>query len=210
MIPVLARVWAAGWAASRGTPPPAEKPWGLYIEVGLPGHAGRHVVPHAAEAAVRAAAASATVPDTWLKVPGDPDTVGSWLPVGWSVDKEDTGHLMAAVLHVTGPEAPSGYTVSVTESGGVTRVDVAGPAGEPAARGQLAVVGDAAVFDRVGTEEAHRRRGLGTLVTRTLADRAVADGASFGVLGATDDGRALYETLGWRAYAPLVACVYRP
>ncbi|MEV4440399.1 hypothetical protein AB0K09_15520 [Streptomyces sp. NPDC049577] len=29
-------------------------------------------------------------------------------------------------------------------------------------------------------------------------------------LGASPEGRALYETLGWKTHAPLAACVYRP
>ncbi len=59
----------------------------------------------------------------------------------------------------------------------------------------MAALGEAVVVDRVVTEETHRRRGLGGFVMRTLADRAVAKGAVLGVLGATDAGRALYETL---------------
>ncbi|MGG7575234.1 GNAT family N-acetyltransferase [Streptomyces sirii] len=82
--------------------------------------------------------------------------------------------------------------------------------GESAAQGQMAALGRAAVVDRVVTQEAHRRRGLGGLVMRTLADHAVAEGATLGVLGATDEGRARYETLGRKTHAPLAACVYRP
>lgn len=74
----------------------------------------------------------------------------------------------------------------------------------------MAVLGRATVIDRVTTESAHRRRGLGAFVMRTLADHAVAEGVTLGVLGATDDGRALYETLDWKVYAPLAACIYRP
>ncbi|MDC7340105.1 GNAT family N-acetyltransferase [Streptomyces lydicus] len=65
-------------------------------------------------------------------------------------------------------------------------------------------------MDRVRTDEAHRRRGLGDFVMRTLVDSAVADGAVLGVLGATAAGRALYETLGWKKHATLAECVYRP
>ncbi|MEU9118830.1 GNAT family N-acetyltransferase [Streptomyces sp. NPDC048506] len=83
-------------------------------------------------------------------------------------------------------------------------------AGELAAQGQMAVLGDATIVDRVGTQEAHRRRGLGNFVMRALADHAVDRGATLGVLGATDAGRALYETLGWTVQAPLAACVHRP
>ncbi|WP_406482976.1 GNAT family N-acetyltransferase [Streptomyces platensis] len=210
MIPGLVRTWASGWAISRHRPTPAAKPWGLYIEVGRPDQVGRHVLPEAHELTVREAAASVAVPHTWLKVPGEPAEVAPWLPDGWVVDAEETGHLMAADLRVTRPTAPEGHTVSVETRDGVTYVQLHESAGELAAQGQMAVLGEATVIDRVITAQAHRRRGLGAFVMRTLADRAVADGATLGVLGATDEGRALYETLDWKAYAPLAACIYRP
>ncbi|MFE1772032.1 GNAT family N-acetyltransferase [Streptomyces sp. NPDC059008] len=210
MIPELVRTWAAGWAVSRATPPPSERPWGCCLDVGRPDQVARHVLPEAHEAAVRAAAASVTVPHTWLKVPMDPDGIGPWLPAGWVVDKGEAGHLMAADLTATDPVAPAGYTVSLETRAGVTYVQVHSADGELAAQGQQAVLGRAAVVDRVVTQEAHRRRGLGGLVMCTLADHAAAEGATLGVLGATDEGRALYETLGWKTHAPLAACIYRP
>jgi hypothetical protein len=45
---------------------------------------------------------------------------------------------------------------------------------------------------------------------RALADRAVAEGATLGILGATDEGRALYETLGWKRHSAPADCIYRP
>ncbi|MEU9113307.1 GNAT family N-acetyltransferase [Streptomyces sp. NPDC048483] len=208
MVPELVSTWVSGWAVSRGTPPPLEKPWGFSSEVGDPDH-GRHVLPAATEASVRRAAASVNVPHTWLKVPMEPDEVAGWLPEGWVVDKEETGHLMAVELRPTDPAPPEGYTASVETRDGVTYVQVRDAAGGPAATGQMAVLGQATVVGRVVTEEAHRRRGLGDFVMRTLADHAAAEGASLGILGATDDGRALYETLGWRRHTSLAACVCR-
>ena len=55
----------------------------------------------------------------------------------------------------------------------------------------------------VGTEA----RGSVVFVTVSAADGSVAATAN---LGGTADGRALYETLGWKAYAPLNSFVYRP
>ncbi|QDQ15682.1 GNAT family N-acetyltransferase [Streptomyces spectabilis] len=210
MVPELVRTWAAGWAVSRRTPPPVEQPWGIYLDVGTAGQVGRHVLPYATEPVVRAAAASVRVPDTWLKVPGEPEEVEPWLPEGWVVDKEECGHLMSVRLRATDPAAPDGCTVSVETRDGVTFVRVRDEAGAPAAQGQMVVLGEAAVVDRVVTDEAHRRRGLGSHVMRVLADEALARGAGLGVLGATDDGHALYRTLGWKLSAPLTACVYRP
>ncbi|WP_030671560.1 GNAT family N-acetyltransferase [Streptomyces sp. NRRL B-1347] len=210
MVPELVRTWAAGWAVSRRTPPPVELPWGIYLDVGSAGQVGRHVLPYATESVVRAAAASASVPDTWLKVPGEPAEIEPWLPEGWVVDKEECGYLMSADLRATHPAVPDGYAVSVETHDGVTFVRVHDETGAPAARGQMAVLGEATVVDRVVTEEAHRRRGLGSCVMGVLADEALARGAGLGVLGATDDGHALYETLGWKLRAPLTACIYRP
>ncbi|MFD9074990.1 GNAT family N-acetyltransferase [Streptomyces lasiicapitis] len=206
----LVRIWAAGWAVSRRTPRPAELPWGVYVEVGKPDQAGRHVLPEPSAAVVRAAAASVTAPYTWLKVPVEPLDAEPWLPEGWVVDKEECGYLMAVGLRPAEPVAPDGYTASVETDDGVTFVRVHDGAGQLAAQGQMAVLGHATVVDRVVTQEAHRRRGLGGFVMRTLTDEALARGAAIGVLGATPDGRALYETLGWHLSAPLAACVYRP
>lgn len=210
MVAELVKTWAEGWAVSRGRPLPVEHPWGLYLDVGAPGQVGRHVVSEAREEAVRAAAASVTVPYTWLKLPMEPEEAGAWLPAGWVVDKEESGYLMAADLHATHPEAPAGYTASVETRDGVTYVEMRDEKGELAAQGQMAVLGRSTVVDRVITAEAHRRRGLGNFVMRTLVDDAVGRGVDVGVLGATDDGRALYETLGWTLCTPLAACIYRP
>ncbi|GAA1878304.1 hypothetical protein GCM10009753_01800 [Streptantibioticus ferralitis] len=200
----------SGWVVSRRRPAPVEKPWGLYVEVGRPDQVGRHVLPDAVETAVRQAAASVTVPCTWLKVPMEPEETAAWLPPGWVVDMDEAGHLMAAELRATDPVPPGGYTPSVQTRDRVVYVRVHDAAGELAAKGQMALLGQATVVDCVTTEAAHRRRGLGAFVMRTLADHAVAEGATLGVLGATDEGRALYETLGWKAHAPLAACIYRP
>ncbi|MEV3987862.1 GNAT family N-acetyltransferase [Streptomyces sp. NPDC049837] len=178
--------------------------------MGAPNQVARHVLPYAHESAVRRAASSVTVPHTWLKVPTDPQVAGEWLPRGWVADRAESGHLMAVDLRATDPVAPSGYAASVETRDGVTYMLVRDASGGHAAQGQMALLGDATVIDRVVTHEAHRRRGLGGFVMRSLVDLAVADGATLGVLGATDEGRALYETLGWQTYAPLAACVYRP
>ncbi|WP_087924877.1 GNAT family N-acetyltransferase [Streptomyces albireticuli] len=210
MVTELVKVWAAGWALSRHTPRPTEHPWGVYLEVGKPGHVGRHVLFEAHESAVREAAASVDVADTWIKAAVEPQDIGPWLPRGWVVDEEEAGHLMAVDLTATEPVVPEGYTASLETDDGVTYVRVLDADGGLAARGQLALLGHGAVVDQVVTEEAHRRRGLGAFVMRALADHAVAEGASLGVLGATDEGRALYETLGWKSHSRLAACIYRP
>ncbi|MER5495704.1 MULTISPECIES: GNAT family N-acetyltransferase [unclassified Streptomyces] len=211
MVANTVRTWAAGWAVSRRTPPPVEKPWGVHIEVAdSPVEVGRHVLPEAEESLVRSAAASVTAPRTWMKTPAEPERIEPWLPRDWVMAWEDTGHLMVMDLMATNPVAPEGYTATLETAGAVTRVRVLDGAGATAAQGQMAFLGEEVVVDRVVTDGAHRRRGLGGFVMRTLADRALEAGAVLGILGATDAGRALYETLGWKKHATLAECVYRP
>lgn len=211
MVTRLARRWVLGWAVSRGTEPPVEQAEGFRIDVGLPHHVARYVLLDADEAAVepavRKVAGSVTVPNTWLKAFVAPELVASWLPLGWTSGPPT--FLMATALRPSEVRAPDGYAVTSETRAGVTFVRVLSADGAVAARGQIAVTGESAVVDQVETDPAHQRRGLGSLVMRTLANDAVARGASTGVLGASAEGRALYEALGWTVHAPLAGFVYR-
>ncbi|MGW7263548.1 GNAT family N-acetyltransferase [Streptomyces sp. NPDC054842] len=126
------------------------------------------------------------------------------------------GILMTAPLTATGPAAeaapsdgahspPDGYRLRTWSRGGVGHALVLSADGSWAAHGHVAPTGATAVFDRIETAPAHRRRGLGRLVMRALTGLAVAAGAGTGVLAGTPDGRALYESLGWRVDAPLTS-----
>lgn len=199
------RAWVDGWTVSRGTPPPVTEPWGLRVDVGLPGHVARHIVPVPTPAIIRRLTSAITEPGTWLKLCAPAELIAPWLPPGWAIDPPE--YLMTATLTREEAAAPPGYNLAVTTRSGVTVARLLTDAGEIAARGQLATAGRAAVVDHVETAEAHRRRGLGGIVIKTLAATAVARGATTGVLVATPEGRKLYESLGWRLRSPMTAAV---
>ncbi|GAA3798512.1 GNAT family N-acetyltransferase [Streptomyces phyllanthi] len=209
----IVRAWIDGWVVSRGAAPPMAEPWGYTIDVGGAEHMTRHVFAATndavEEAAVRKVADSVTGAGVWLKVFAAPERVGPWLGEGWWIDPEP-GYLMSVHMTAT-PEpapAPPGYRLRTWSRGGVTRVAVAAPDGSWAARGQLAPTGWTAVVDQIETSPAHRRRGLGTLVMRTLTRVAAEQGVETGVLAGTPEGRALYESLGWRVEAPLTSAKF--
>ncbi|MFC7245569.1 GNAT family N-acetyltransferase [Catellatospora aurea] len=77
-------------------------------------------------------------------------------------------------------------------------------AGATAASGRLAPAGES-IIDQVETAPAHQRRGLGTTVMRTLSDHAARHGMTTGLLVATDDGRRLYQSLGWPVRSEVAA-----
>jgi len=70
--------------------------------------------------------------------------------------------------------------------------------------GRMAVVGEDAVADRIETDPAHRRRGLGSAVMASLVEAAATKGAKRGILIASIDGLRLYRSLGWKVVADIV------
>lgn len=178
------------------------------MDVGAPHQYARYVMLESREPIVRDLVSRVRIPATWIKVFDEPEVVRPWLSPEW------TGHeqhwLMAVDLTAERVASPDGYRADVERAGGVIRVRVRADDGSVAARGQVGLKDGAAVVDQVSTEPAHQRRGLGTVVLRTLANEALEAGAQVGILGATLDGRALYEALGWKVHTPLTSLVYRP
>ncbi|WP_328583507.1 GNAT family N-acetyltransferase [Streptomyces sp. NBC_00370] len=203
----ITSAWVAGWAVSRSTAAPVERPWGYRIDVGQPGHVLRHVLPEPDGATVRMLCGSETEPGTWLRLLAAPEAVGGWITPGWKVP-DDPGFLMFTALRRSPlPEPPAGYAVRTERTDGVVRVRVPTGDGGPAARGQAGLAGETAVVDQVETDAGHRRKGLGRLVMRTLETAAADAGATTGILAGTTDGRALYSALGWRLHGPITGVV---
>ncbi|MFD8236734.1 GNAT family N-acetyltransferase [Streptomyces sp. NPDC059696] len=208
------QAWVDGWVVSRGAAPPLAEPWGRTIGVGMYGHVTRHVFGATGEdldeATVRKVAEQVTGQGVWLKAFRDPSVVSGWLDDSWWIDPEP-GCLMTVPLVADGtPEAPDGYRLRQWTRGGVTRLMVAAPDGSLAARGQIAPTGVTAVVDQIETAPEHRRKGLGSLVMRTLQNAAARQGARTGVLAGTPAGRGLYEALGWTVVAPLTSARHDP
>ncbi|MFF3290718.1 GNAT family N-acetyltransferase [Streptomyces sp. NPDC003023] len=204
----IVHAWVQGWVVSRGAADPVHRPWGLTVDVGQVKQATRHVLTAADEATVRKVAAEVAAPTVWLKVFADPDAVVEWAGPDWTVD--EPGWLMHARLRRTRTVVPDGYTLRTWTRGGVVRALVVAADGSFAARAQIAPTGRTAVVDQVETAPQHRRKGLGRLVMDTLHNAALDHGATVGVLGATPDGRALYESVGWQVRVPLVSLFHAP
>ncbi|MFH8258844.1 GNAT family N-acetyltransferase [Streptomyces roseolus] len=202
------RRWVEGWAVARRAPRPVDVPWGLRIDVGQPAQTVRHVLFDADAATARALIGSITEPTTCVKAFLTLDAMRPWFPPAW--EPVAPCFLMAVDLRPAPVRTPDGYTAAVETADGVVSVRVLGADGRLAASGFAGLTDTACVYDRIVTEPAHRRRGLGTVVMGLLTDAALAAGVTGGVLGATVQGRALYEKLGWKALAPLNGFVHRP
>ncbi|MBT2404455.1 MULTISPECIES: GNAT family N-acetyltransferase [unclassified Streptomyces] len=204
----LARSWVDGWTVSRRAPKPVDVPWGLSIQVGLPAQAVRHVLLDADVETARGLVGAITEPATCIKAFLEPDVMEPWFSPEW--EPTDPGFLMAVDLRPSVVRAPDGYTATAETADDVISVRILAAEGELAARGQIGLTGAACVFDQIVTEEAHQRLGLGTVVMGALTNAAIENGAATGILGATVQGRALYETLDWKVLAPLTGFIYKP
>ncbi|GLV92772.1 MULTISPECIES: GNAT family N-acetyltransferase [Streptomyces] len=209
----LIRRWLNGWTAARSLPEaePVEPAGdGLRSKCDQP---GREVEVFALradeqpESLVRlAAAVAAARRTTWLTVPTlRPTTVEAVVAAAglelvhrseWFMTIDLTEHPQHK------PAAP--YKREIRTEGPVTVVSLHGPSGDVAARGAIAVVGADAIADRIETDPAHRRRGLGRALMSALADAAVAQGARTGLLIASEEGQRLYSSLGWHHEADVV------
>lgn len=203
----MGRAWVSGWVVSRGSPRTVAEPWGLRIEVGAPGHAVRHVLLDADDATIRALAQSVTIPTTSIKGFAEPGNLAPLLTPDWTQDPPT--FLMATSLRSAAMRIARDHTITTENSRGVTCARVLAGDGSVAARGQVAVTGETCVFDMIETEPEHQRRGLSSAVMATLANTAMDLGATTGILGATVQGRALYEALGWQVVEPLSGFVYK-
>jgi GNAT superfamily N-acetyltransferase len=206
----IQRRWHAAWTLSRGWTDHHVEDGIVITRVGqrgkMPTDPGRMVEyfpldpdtypDRLKEAAARAIADEHPPGASWVTiVTRDPGKLTTELTI------TDEEWLMATDLtaHPAAP-APASYVVDTTVHGNVIDVRVL-HGDEEAARGRMAVSGEDAVADMISTDEAHRRRGLGSTVMGALAQQAVKLGAAKGLLIASREGRQLYTRLGWHTLA---------
>ncbi|MFB9239415.1 GNAT family N-acetyltransferase [Plantactinospora siamensis] len=206
-LPDVVMSWGRGWAVSRGVPSPVEVPGGFRADVGRPGHRVRYVLHTWDSGRLSALARRVTAPGTWIKAAGRAAELRGALPAGWTMDS--SGHLMTARLTVGVADPPPPYRIRVALDCAVVVATVVDGDGGTAACGRMAPAGGCAIVDQVQTHPAHRRRGLGASVMRALSDHAARSGLGTGILVATDDGRRLYQTLGWTLRSE-IAVAYVP
>lgn len=205
-LPLLGR-WLTGWSLARGLPLPQPTAGGLVVEVGWPEQVRRYVFVEAA-GSLQACLAHIRDPFTYIKATVEPAQLQRVLPPGWHL--EQPRYLMSAPPALpTSVLLSPGYVLQVATEHGATVHSLLDATGQLAASGRIVLHTGTAVFDRIKTQPAHRRKGLATCLMATL--NAVADEAGIAerLLVATEEGRTLYQHLGWRVVAPYSTAVLR-
>ncbi len=202
--PHILATWVKGWTIARETTPPVADHGGLRVDVGWPAQKVRYVFP-ALSPAISELASTIDEPWVFLKACTTADALQPLLPARWIIQRP--GFLMVRPRpRISESALPEGYMLEVA-TGTITIVRVLAPDRIVAATGHMVVVDGFVIYDRIETHPEHRRRGLARVVMKLLEVIGEAYGARLGVLVATPDGRALYESLGWELYAPYTTAV---
>jgi GNAT superfamily N-acetyltransferase len=201
--------WCRGWATTRQVAPPMAHGDGLRIDVGQAMQVARYVFPHVSPS-LRELGATITQPWIFLKACAEGSELRALLPARWEMQPDAFMMTCDDTPFPGGSALSPRYTLHVADDGARTRrasVQVLAQDGELAASGHLALDDRMAIYDRIVTEPAHQRRGLGRVVMQALQTLAHRHGRHGGVLVATPQGRELYTQLGWRMHAPWASAV---
>lgn len=194
--------WLSGWSLARGLPLPQRAGGGLVVEVGWPEQLRRHVFVDAG-AALQACAAQILQHRVFLKAAVDVDTLRHALPPRWTIERPRYLMYRAMPMAQAVP-LPAGYALQSAIEHGAHIIRIVAADGQTAATGGVVLHQGTAIFDRIVTAPAHRRKGLASALMYALD--AVAGDADR-LLVATDEGRALYLSLGWQELAPYSTAV---
>ncbi|NKE56079.1 GNAT family N-acetyltransferase [Lentzea sp. PSKA42] len=204
MISDLVERWHRGWIAADGLT--SERRDGhLVVHVNRSRRQYEWIITDEDDVTEVAKLVATTAEPNWLSVATDaPQKVFAEIEAaGMIVARPDETFMRRSLADHPLFDSPAGYAVEVTRSP-VIQVRVLTPDGEQAASGLMAVVGEDAVAHRIETSDAHRRRGLGSVVMGTLAREAVKDAALTGLLFSSTEGLHLYRRLGWEKISDLV------
>ena len=203
--PELIATWLKGWALAHETPLPTPCGNGWRVEVGLPDQKARYVFA-APEPAFWRLAEMITEPLVYLKVCAPHDEIKHLFPPRWAT--EHRGFMMTR----EGPPLPSrllpdGYRLTLAERPAGLTCTILDEDDSHAASGSLVLADDMAVYDRIRTDDAHRRRGLASVIMTTLQQAAYDRGRRRDMLCASHMGRPLYESLGWQVHSLYTSAV---
>jgi GNAT superfamily N-acetyltransferase len=197
--PKLLWAWLSARSLVRGLPQPVPDRGAMRVDTGSPSELRRFVF-SGPEPGIRELAESITAPRIYIKACGSADQLRALVPPGWQL--QPSGYLMIHDgVQDKVPALNGGYRLEIAIESSTRFARIFADDGSVAASGYAVEHGGVFVFDRIATAAAHRRRGLGKALMSALGATQQSPTARR-VLVATEDGRALYSTLGWTVLSP--------
>ncbi|WP_053067695.1 GNAT family N-acetyltransferase [Muribacter muris] len=121
------------------------------------------------------------------------------LPQGWK-PMMLADMMVNEQLYAMQPKSvPENVVVDYVRSAEHCRITFKSEQGEIMCRGQVGYYNGFAVFDRINTDLAYRRQGWGSMMMNLLSQEALLNGVKTGLLCASEQGKLLYLSLGWRS-----------
>lgn len=192
--PQLVNAWLTARSIARGLPMPVPDRGGFRVDTQSDAEVKRWVFPKTGPG-LEWLTHSITEPRYLLKLCGSADELLTVLPSGWEIHAP--GYFMRASRSPGETSLSKGYRIDTKRIGMVVEVRILSDTGALAASGYAAETSDVFVYDRIVTAPEHRRKGLGQMVMATL-HAAKQQANAVELLVATEEGRALYSTLGWQ------------
>jgi hypothetical protein len=175
---------------------------GFRVDVGYEKQKARYVFAEMNEDVIRL---SETIDEPWifLKVCAAPDDIKDNISKKWELQPQ--GYMMSCFRLMTFPSLrlPAGYSLAFDNYASTFVVSIVAQNGELASTGRVVIVNDLAVYDRIFTTYNHRRKGLASFLMKELQKIALSKGVFKNFLVATEEGKWLYQSLGWDVY-----CLY--
>ena len=197
--PELLRAWLTGRSKARGLPPPVEELGSFRVDTNSEKEVRRWVFAQAVPG-IGELAHSIREPRHFIKLCGSEGELRVALAEPWMI-QGGSWFMGCSGEPPTLTPLPAGYALQTSRNDAVTRVEIRTDHGELAASGYVAETRDAFVYDRIETDEAHRRRGLGRSVMAALGSCRKSKAARQ-LLMATAEGERLYSSLGWSRLSP--------
>jgi GNAT superfamily N-acetyltransferase len=199
--------WLRARSIARGLPQPVPDRGGLRVDTGTPDEHCRYVYAGPAQA-IQELAQSITAPNIFIKMCGPDHQLLALVPPRWQL--QPGAYLMTYNgWSSPAPSVPMGYRLELVTEGTTTTARIFADDDSVAASGHAVEYGGVFVYDRIATEPAHQHQGLGAAVMAALGT-AQQSKAAQRVLVATEAGRALYSTLGWKVRSHYATVTIKP
>jgi hypothetical protein len=202
----LVEKWLKGWSLSRELPLPIQYKSGFKVDVGYEKQKTRYVFTEVNDDFIQLAE-SIDEPWIYLKVCASPEELKKRLPEKWVI--QPSGYMMSCFqpMNIPNNKLHDDYRLEFEQYNSTFMVRIVTRNGKPASIGRVIFVDDLAVYDRILTENNHKRKGLASFLMKELEKIALSKGISKNFLVATEEGKSLYESLGWELYSAYTSIV---
>lgn len=199
--------WLKTWSMSRNLPLPIRYKSGLLVNVGYDNQKFRYVFPEFNEDLIQLSI-EINEPNIFLKYCELPDEIENKISPNWKV--QPLAYMMRCLnsMNNISTELTKYFHITCESYNSTHHLKIISAKDNMiASESRIVIINGLAVYDRIITNENYKRRGLASIIMKELEKIAIANQVSNGFLVATEQGKHLYESLGWEVYSPYTTLV---